>query len=109
MYKDKDRQREAQRERTRRYRDKAKGVTSEGVTPGSVTGKFITLQKTFTDARGTLHSIEHKSRFANHQLLELWANGEGTEYQKKLGLLARQYRMFHYLEGVGNVLRRKTE
>lgn len=33
-YKDKDRQKEAQRERTRRYRDKQKGVTSEGVTQG---------------------------------------------------------------------------
>ena len=31
-YKDKDKQREAQRERTRRYRAKEKGVTSQGVT-----------------------------------------------------------------------------
>lgn len=32
MYKDKDKQREAGKERVRRYRDKHKGVTSEGVT-----------------------------------------------------------------------------
>ena len=32
MYKDKEKQKKAQRERTRRYRDKQKGVTSEGVT-----------------------------------------------------------------------------
>ena len=32
MYKDKDKQRESGRERVRRYRDKQKGVTSEGVT-----------------------------------------------------------------------------
>ncbi len=34
MYKDKDKRREAQRERTRRYRAKQKGVTSECVTQG---------------------------------------------------------------------------
>ena len=33
-YKDEEKRKEAQRERTRRYRDKAKGVTSEGVTQG---------------------------------------------------------------------------
>ena len=51
MYKDKDKQREAQRERIRRYRAKqkgvtqpealqAKGVTSEGVTQGVTDGQF---------------------------------------------------------------------
>ena len=42
MYKDKDRQREANRERQRRYKAKQKalpeGVTSEGVTGQGVTG-----------------------------------------------------------------------
>ncbi len=38
MYKDKDRQREANRDRQRRYKAKHKGVTSEGVTTKSVTG-----------------------------------------------------------------------
>lgn len=33
-YKDKDKQREAGKKRVRRYRDKQKGVTSEGVTQG---------------------------------------------------------------------------
>ena len=37
MYKDKEKQREAARERIRRYRDKQKGVTSEGVTNQGVT------------------------------------------------------------------------
>ena len=36
-YKDKDKAREASRERIRRYRDKAKGVTTEGVTSEGVT------------------------------------------------------------------------
>ena len=34
MYKDKEAQREATKERVRRYRDKAKGVTSEGKVEG---------------------------------------------------------------------------
>ncbi len=40
MYMDKEKQREAGKERIRRYRDKQKGVTSEGVT-----GQGVTLTK----------------------------------------------------------------
>ena len=39
MYKDKESQREADRERQRRYRASRKGVTSEGVTTDNVTPK----------------------------------------------------------------------
>ena len=34
MYKDKEAQKEANKERVRRYRERQKGVTSEGVTEG---------------------------------------------------------------------------
>ena len=37
MYKDKEKQQEAQRERTRRYRERQKGVTEQGVTSEGVT------------------------------------------------------------------------
>jgi len=37
MYKDKEKQKEATAERVRRYRNKQKGVTSEGVTQQGVT------------------------------------------------------------------------
>lgn len=50
MYKDKDKQREANRERQRRYKAKHKGVTSEGVTDESIT--FVTPEGkgvTFTE------------------------------------------------------------
>lgn len=49
VYKDKDKQKEAGKERQRRYRDKAKGVTkgvtSEGVTPQGVTEQTDTLKQ----------------------------------------------------------------
>lgn len=33
-----------------------------------------------------------------HKLLESWAEGNGNEYQRNLGLLARHYRMVHTKE-----------
>ena len=45
MYKDKEKQKEATRERVRRYREKQKGVTSptsEGVTPSPPKDKGVT-------------------------------------------------------------------
>ena len=41
MYKDKDKQREASRERQRRYKARHKGVTSEGVTDKALPGEPI--------------------------------------------------------------------
>ena len=41
MYKDKDKQREANAERQRRYKARHKGVTSGGVTSGGVTDKAL--------------------------------------------------------------------
>ena len=45
MYKDKDKQKEASRERSRRYREAQKGVTQDmgkGVTPEGVTAQGVT-------------------------------------------------------------------
>ena len=41
MYKDKNKQREANRERQRRYKAKHKGVTSEGVTDKALSNKLV--------------------------------------------------------------------
>lgn len=82
-YKDKDKQREADRLRQKRRRDKikAKGVTIEGgVTNQAVTAEAsdITVAsppQTMTDA----------------ELLNSWAAGNGTEYQRRMGVLANHY------------------
>lgn len=81
MYKDRDRQREAQKERTRRYRAKQKGVTLEGVTMQGVTQSITNI--TQADVPKTL---------TDRELLESWARGEGSEYQRRMGVLAAHYR-----------------
>lgn len=65
---DEDRQREASKERMRRYRERNKGVTSEGVTEQSVT-----------------------KALSGKELLDSWALSKGTEYQHRLGVLAQHY------------------
>ncbi len=81
-YKDKDKQREAQRERTRRYRAKQKGVTSEGVTPEGATGLVIPT---------TIEQVKALTPDQAKAILNSWAEGKGTEYQRRLGLLAQCY------------------
>ena len=60
MYKDKDKQKEANKERQRRYRDKQKGVTSEGVTEKA-------LQR-----RRYLALLEVKARLLNSRIVGLY-------------------------------------
>lgn len=75
-YKDKDRQREVNRERQRRYKARQKALPEQGVTQG-VTG----FEKV-----AALYNIP------NYELLESWAEGQGTEPQRRYGVLARHYR-----------------
>jgi len=48
MYKDKDKQRQAGRDRQRRYRDKAKSVTSGGVTQGVTSAEPTVTRRPIT-------------------------------------------------------------
>ena len=74
MYKDKDKQREASKERMRRYRERKQGVTTEGVTSQGVT--TASPPQTLTDV----------------ELLNSWARGEGTQYQQALVALGQLYK-----------------
>ena len=74
MYKDKDRQKQAQREWVRQKRaDQKQGST-------------------LTDACGKEHPIDYEGRRKCYELLESWAKGKGTEHHRHIGLLARHYR-----------------
>ena len=96
MYKDKAKQREADRERQKRRRDKvkAKGVTFEGVTQGVTSPAGV-----FVDAIGQVHPIDFEDRRKDYDLLESWADGKGSEQQRRYGQLARHYRMMHSRRG----------
>ena len=37
--------------------------------------------------------IDYEGRRKDYEMLERWANSEGTEQQRRYGLLARHYRM----------------
>ena len=79
MYKDKDKQREAQRNWVRQKRAETKGSTH------------------IIDACGKEHPINFEGRRKDYELLESWANGNGTEYQRQLGVLARAYRPLDFI------------
>ena len=81
MYKDKEKQKQAQREWVRQRRAKDKGSTS---------GSTV-VERTITDACGNVHPIDFEGRRETYNLLESWAKGEGTAYQQTLGLLNRTY------------------
>lgn len=59
--------------------------------------------RTITDACGKEHPIDYEGRRKDYELLESWAEGEGTEYQRRLGMLARHYRPLDFI--VTNYLR----
>lgn len=50
------------------------------------------VEQTITDAVGKVHQIDFEGRRRDYELLESWAEGTGTEYQRLLGMLARHYR-----------------
>ncbi len=79
MYKDPDKQREAQREWVRQKRAKAQGSTQ------------------IIDVCNKAHSIDFEGRRKDYDLLESWANGNGSEYQRRLGMLARVYRPLDFI------------
>lgn len=92
-YKDADRQREASKERMRRYRER-KGVTEQGVTPIPDVTPF---DLSTIPAPGTLTTMEIAAYVRNlsagqaQAILNGWADGNGTPYQKDLALTGRAY------------------
>lgn len=93
-YKDADRQREASKERMRRYRER-KGVTEQGVTPVSDVTPF---DLSTIPAPGTLTTMKIAAYVCNlsagqaQAILNGWADGgNGTPYQRDLALLGRKY------------------
>jgi len=85
-YKDKDKQKEANRLAARRRRDKAKGMTQgmtiEGMTQG------MTLP---TDACGNVYGIDYAGRRADMKQLDDWVAGKGTSSQRAIALTAINY------------------
>ena len=59
MYKDKDKQREANRERQRRYKAKHKGVTSEGVTDKALPDGTMTIETLAMMDAGCGDKLDH--------------------------------------------------
>lgn len=57
-------------------------------------GKGFSVPRTIIDANGTEHPIDFETRRKNHELLESWANEEGSEWQRRLGELARFYQNY---------------
>lgn len=60
--------------------------------------------RTITDACGNEHPIDSEGRRNNYDLLESWADGQGTEQRRRYGGLARCYRdkdfdLDRYLKG----------
>ncbi len=80
-YKDKDKQKQAQRDWVRQRRAEQKGST------------------TIMDAVGNEHLIDFEGRCKDFDLLKDWHAGKGTVYQQALGELARKYSVINgYLE-----------
>ena len=48
------------------------------------------IPDSITDACGTVHKIDYEKRRKDHNLLDSWANGEGTPSQQRIGTLDRQ-------------------
>ena len=81
-YKDKDRQKQANRAAAKRYRAGKQGMTlvSETVIP----------EQSPTVIPG------------DRALLESWAKGEGSTYQRSLGILAMKYSQIHGVDWPGS-------
>ncbi len=62
------------------------------------------IPSTIKDCNGVEHEIDYEGRKADDKLLESWADGEGTEYQRRLGVLSMQYSMMNgYRNKSGNL------
>jgi hypothetical protein len=78
MYKDKDKQREANKEAAKRYRQRKQGMTQGVMSQG------MTQPLTMADVKA-LTPAQAKA------VLQDWAAGKDTDYQDSLGRLARCY------------------
>ncbi len=63
----------------------------------------VTVNRTVTDACSSERPVDFTGRRKDYELLESWANGNGSESQQRLGALARQYRVVDVQEYLGYV------
>ena len=99
-YKDKDKQREANKAAAKRHRQgMTKGMTDNGNVTPCVTPCVI--PKTFTDVSGTEHLIDYEGRRRDYKLLKSWSNGKGAPGQQMLGKLAMTYMVIKRAKGTG--------
>ena len=89
------------RNKKRNKLDPSVTVTAESVTV-SVTPDVVPCQ-TITDACGKVHPIDFEGRREVQGLLDSWAEGKDTAWQRRLGKLHQQYQVIkginvdHYL------------
>ena len=97
-YKDKNKQREAVKKATKRYRQRRQGITNKGKPEG--------ITQTITDACGNTHPIDFEGRRKTRALLEVWAGGKGTAEQCLLGRLSETYSIINgYKKKYGETVR----
>lgn len=58
--------------------------------------------RTLVDACGKIHPIDFEGRRKDREVLESWAKGEGTDYQRSLGILAMKYSQIHGIDWPGS-------
>ncbi len=88
-YKDKDKQKEANREKSKRYRTKSSPPVS--ITPSvTPTPEFTATE--ILDAQAGLEAMGFNPvPMTDHETLELWADGGSDPRQRQLGILNKQY------------------
>jgi len=86
MYKDKEAQREATKERVRRYRNKEKGVTKQGVTSEKEQGvtepQYVTLSDGQVLRLGN-HGYIGEDKFTGYQCPKGWSSWVGFQQAMK--------------------------
>lgn len=64
----------------------------------SRTEQTRTVSRTIIDCTGKEHPIDYEGRRKTRALLKSWARGEGSEYQRRLGVLAKTYSVIHNVD-----------
>ena len=106
-YKDKDKQKAAVRESVRRHRAKQKGITyCPSVLPDELPKVIPVIPKQDSTDSIPEEMQEHlqklepmterlMSESTDQEILDSWADGNGTPWQQSMGVLARQYDVIH--------------
>lgn len=86
-YKDKDRQKQANKEASRRYRESKQGMTNQGIAEGMTQATTV-----IPDTTGfTMADVKALTAAQCKAILNSWLAGNGSAYQRNLALLGRAY------------------